>query len=81
MYADPAMPSYFNWRSWQSWLSYLIALLNAVLAAPIVFYALDGCSCRWELTVTFGTIITMIQIGSSRAYLKSREGREGFKED
>ena len=81
MYADPAMPAYFNWRSWQSWLSYIIALLNAVLAAPLVFYALDGCSCRWELTVTFGIIITMIQIGSSIAYLKSREGKGGFKKE
>lgn len=81
MYVNPATPSYFNWLSWQSWLCYAIALLNALLAASLVFYALDGCSWRWELTVTFGIITTIIQIGLGIAYLKSRESKGGFKKE
>ena len=77
MYVNPATPSYFNWLSWQSWLCYTIALLNALLAASLVFYALDVCSWRWELTVTFGIITTIIQIGLGIAYLKSRESKGG----
>ena len=81
MYVNPAIPSYFNWLSWQSCLCYAIALLNALLAAPLVFYVLDGVSCRWELTVMFGIIIILIQIVLSIAYLKSREGKGGFRKE
>ena len=81
MYVNPAIPSYFNWLSWQSWLCYTIALLNALLATLLVFYALDGCSWRWALTVTFGIITTLIQIGLGIAYLKSREDKGGFRKE
>ena len=75
MYVNAAIPRYFNWRSWQSWLCYLIALLNALFAALLIFYFLDGCSWCWPLTVTIGIITALIQIGSGITYLKSREDK------
>ena len=77
MYVNPALPPYFNWQSWQSWLCYIIAVLNALLAALLIFYALDGYSWRWILTVSLGVIIALIQIGLGIAYLKSREDKGG----
>ena len=79
MYVNSAIPRYFNWRSWQSWLSYIIALLNALFAALLIFYFLDGCSWCWTLTVTIGIITALIQIGSGINYLKSREDKRGSK--
>ena len=77
MYVNPALPPYFNWKSWQSWVCYIIAGLNALLAALLIFYALDGCSWQWALTVSLGIIAASIQIGLGIAYLKSREDKEG----
>ena len=77
MYMSPAMPPYFNWRSWQSWLFYTIASLNSLLASLLILYSLGGCSWRWVLTVTFGIIAGLLQIGLGIAYLKSREGKGG----
>ena len=77
MYVNPTMPPYFNWRSWQSWLCYIIASLNALLAALLILYTLDGFSWRWALTVMLGIITALLQIGMGIAYLKSREGKGG----
>ena len=68
------MPPYFNWRSWQLWLCYIIALLNALVAALLTLYTMDGHSLRWVLTITLGIITALLQIGLGVAYLKSREG-------
>ena len=74
MYVNPVMPPYFNWRSWQLWLCYIIALLNALVAALLTLYTMDGHSLRWVLTITLGIITALLQIGLGVAYLKSREG-------
>ena len=79
MYVNPTMPYYFSWRSWQSWLCYMIASLNALLAALLMFYALDGFAWRVASTVTFGIIAAMLQIFVGVAYLKSREGKKGSR--
>ena len=79
MYMNLAMPPYFNWWSWQSILFYTISFLNALLAALLAFYSLDECSCRWALTFAIWIIIALLQIGTSIAYLKSREGKGGSK--
>ena len=77
MYVNPAQPPYFNWQSWQSLLCYIIAGLNALPAALLIFYALDGCSWQWGLTVSLGIITALIQIWLGIAYLKSREDKKG----
>ena len=73
MYVNPAMPHYFNWGSWQLWLCYIIALFNSLLAALLTFYALEGHSMSWALTISLGTLTALLQIGFGTAYLKSRE--------
>ena len=77
MYVNPAQPPYFNLQSWQSVLCYTIAGLNALLAALLIFYILDGCSWQRVLTVSLGIIIALIQIGLGIVYLKSREDKRG----
>ena len=80
MYMNSAIPPYFNWRSWQSCLCYIIALLNALLAALLIFYFLNEYSWRWPLAITIGIITVLIQIGSGIIYLKSREDKRDSKE-
>ena len=77
MYINPTLPPYFNWRSWQSWLYYTIALLNALLAALLVFFALDGSPRRWALTIASGALTVLLQLGLGIAYLRSRDRKKG----
>ncbi len=79
MYMNPEMPPYFNWRSWQMWLCYIIALLNALVAALLVFFTLEQNPWCWTLAVMVGIITALIQIGFGIKYLKTREKKRDSK--